>query len=195
MRRHLRASVGLMVVSLVVCGGIYPLLTYGVGQSLFPREANGSFVPQEGRGGGTALIGQDMTDGAYFWSRPSATPDHPYNAAYSAARNLSPHDPQFFADRTERERSWRAAHPYFPAMKSVPADAVTASASGLDPDISVENARAQTLRIATARGIADADVTLLLESLIETPYGGIIGQEKVNVLKLNRALDGMKTLP
>ncbi|MCQ4162582.1 potassium-transporting ATPase subunit KdpC [Roseomonas sp. GC11] len=169
-----------------------PLAMTGVAQLLFPAQANGGLIERDGKVVGAALIGQDFTSARYFHPRPSATtePDpekegatrpHPYNAAASAASQLGPTSATLLETLRERIAAEGAA--------PVPADAVTASGSGLDPHISPENARRQVARVAAARGLPEARLQALVGAMIEGRELGLLGEPRVNVLRLNLALD------
>lgn len=191
---QLRPALVLLVLFTVVTGLLYPLAITGIGQTVFPAEANGSLVLRNGAVVGSALVGQDFATDRYFHGRPSATtaPDpadparsvpSPYNAANSAGSNLGPGSGALLALVESR------AHALGPGPQ--PADLVTASASGLDPDISPEGALAQVARVAWQRGLDIAKVTALVERQVAGPDLGILGAAHVNVLALNLALDAM----
>ncbi len=179
MLSSLRPAIVLTLAFTLLTGIAYPLAMTGVGQALFPAQANGSRLEREGVVVGSALIGQNFTQPGYFWSRPSATAGEPYNAAGSSGSNYGPTD----ARLVERVTASVAG------QRNVPADAVTTSASGLDPDITPANARLQVARVAAARGIAPADLETLVADMTEQPLLGIFGEPRVNVLALNLALD------
>ncbi|WP_353848145.1 K(+)-transporting ATPase subunit C [Burkholderia sp.] len=180
-------------------GLAYPLLTTGVANVLFPAQARGSLVQQNGATIGSAVIGQQFTRAGYFHARPSATVgtdpadpsktvDQPYNAAGSGASNQGATSKKLLADITQRVRAYRRENALADGTP-VPADAVTASASGLDPEISVANARLQAARVAHARGIDAAQVTTLVERIASPRQLGVLGEPRVRVLDLNLALD------
>ncbi|PTU64861.1 potassium-transporting ATPase subunit C [Chromobacterium sp. Panama] len=179
---------------LVVFGGLtlitglaYPLLTTGAAQALFPFQANGSLVERDGKIVGSRLIGQNFTGPQYFWGRPSATSPMPYNAGGSGGSNLGPTNPaQLDAVKANVERI-RAAHPG--QTGPVPVDLVTASASGLDPEISAAAAFYQLERVAAARKMEPAALRKLVESRVIGETFGLLGEPRVNVLELNLALD------
>jgi K+-transporting ATPase ATPase C chain len=155
----------------------------------FPRAANGSLLPAvTGKATGSELIGQPFDDPKYFWSRPSATGPQPYNAASSSGSNLGPRNPALADAVTARVKALRDADPA--NAQPVPVDLVTASASGLDPHISVAAAEYQAARVARVRGVAVESVRSLIQSHSEGPTFGFLGEPRVNVLKLNLALDG-----
>ena len=200
MLRHIRPAVVLLVLFTALTGLVYPLAVTGVAQLAFPRQANGSLIEKNGVVVGSALIGQNFKSDRYFHPRPSATTDTdpndssktidaPYNAANSSGSNLGPTS-QKLVDRVKASvEAWRAKAGPGP----VPADAVTTSASGLDPDISPGNALAQVPAVAEARGLEQARVRALVEASIEKPAFGWIGEPRVNVLRLNLALDQVKS--
>jgi len=200
MLEHLRPAVALMIVLSVLTGLAYPLAMTGFAQLVFPRQANGSLIEKDGAVVGSALIGQNFRSDRYFHPRPSATTDTdpndpsktidaPYNAANSSASNLAPTS-QKLVDRVKAAvEAWRATA----GPEPVPADAVTTSASGLDPDVSPETARAQVAQVAKARGLDESKVRELVEASIERPLLGLIGVPRVNVLRLNLALDQLKS--
>jgi K+-transporting ATPase ATPase C chain len=173
--------------SIVITGVIYPLAVTGVAQAAFPFQSWGSVVTNGSKEVGSALIGQSFSSPAYFWSRPSATPDYPYNAAASSGRNYGPSNPALALAVEERVADLRSADPE--AGGPVPIDLVTASASGLDPHISPAAALYQAGRVAKARGLDRAVVESLVSKYTEDRLWGIIGQPRVNVLRLNLALD------
>lgn len=183
----LRPAVVLVGLFFVLTGLVYPLAVTGIAQALMPAQANGSLLERDGKVIGSTLIGQRFVSDAYFWPRPSAAGSVGYDAASSSGSNLGPTS-KALMDRISAEV---ARYPRAP----VAADAVTASASGLDPHISPENARAQIARISSARGLAQNEVAALVERSIEGRVIGVIGEPRVNVLILNNALDGLKPRP
>jgi K+-transporting ATPase ATPase C chain len=186
-RQVLPALLVVLVLTLLV-GVAYPLAVTGISQLAFHDEANGSLITDgDGTVVGSALIGQGFTEPKHFWPRPSAAGDG-YDAMASAASNLGPNDETLLAAVEERATAYREANGLAPGAE-VPVDAVTASGSGLDPHISVDNARLQAPRVAEARGLDVAQVLDLVEQNTEQPSLGVLGEEAVNVLRLNLALD------
>lgn len=174
----------------IVLGVAYPLAITGISQGIFPRQANGSLITAGGKTIGSELIGQNFTRAEYFHPRPSATGDTPYDAANSSGSNLGPTN-QKLIDRVKAAvEQFRRENPDYTGP--IPADLLTTSASGLDPDISPDGARAQAMRVAKARGMALAEVNRLIEQETEKPDLGLLGEPRVNVLKLNLALDGRR---
>ena len=166
---------------------IYPLLVTGIAQVFFNHKANGSLMMKNGQAVGSELIGQSFNDPRYFWSRPSATVPFPYNAAASSGSNLGPSNPDLAQAVQERIAALQAADPQ--NTLPVPVDLVTASASGLDPHISVAAALYQASRVAKARGIDKSQVRDLVSQYTEGRQFFVLGEPRVNVLKLNLALD------
>lgn len=189
MRTLLRPALSLLVVFTLITGFVYPLAITGVAQLVFPRQANGSLLRDEGQVIGSALIGQPFTQPRYFWGRPSATSPQPYNAAASTGSNLGPLNPALRAAVEQRVAALRAHAPARPA--AIPIDLVTASGSGLDPDLSPAAALYQVERVARARGLAVSQVRALVEGQIEWRTFGLLGEPRVNVLRLNLALDAL----
>jgi K+-transporting ATPase ATPase C chain len=184
---HIRPALTLLLVLTVLCGGVYPLLVTGVAKAIFARQAEGNLIVQDGRVRGSRLIGQPFSAPGYFWSRPSATSPMPYNAAGSSGSNLGPTNPALLEAVKARVAALRQADP--DNAMPVPVDLVTASASGLDPDISPAAALYQAGRVARARGATRAQVESLVRRHVETPALAILGAPHVNVLELNLALD------
>jgi K+-transporting ATPase ATPase C chain len=194
--RQLRPAIVITIVLTLILGIGYPLLTTLVAQGLFPSQANGSIISVDGKPIGSELIGQYWTQPQYFHGRPSATNNlqgtpAPYQANNSAGSNLGPTNSQLITTVQQRVAAVRAENPDVPATTPVPVDLVTSSASGLDPDISVAGAYFQIPRIAKARGLTEAQVQKVVDENIEGRFLGIFGEPRVNVLKLNLALDGL----
>ncbi|MGD8107336.1 potassium-transporting ATPase subunit KdpC [Pantoea sp. FN0302] len=185
----LRPALTLFVLLALLTGGIYPLVVTQLAQRLFPLQANGSLLSAEERVRGSALIGQAFTRPDYFWGRPSATAETPYNGAASSGSNLAANNPALDQAVRERVAMLRAANPQ--ASRSVPVDLVTASASGLDPHISPAAARWQATRVATARQLPLSTVQRLIDDNTERPLLKFSGESGVNVVKLNMALDAL----
>lgn len=183
----LRPAILLFAILTVVTGIIYPFVVTGLSQALFPRQANGSVVTVNGKAVGSELIGQQFTSPGYFWGRPSATGPYPYNAAASGGSNLGPLNPALTDAVKARIAALRAADPDIAAP--VPVDLLTASGSGLDPDISLAGAHYQAARVAKARGVPLERVQALIDRHAKYPWFGIFGEPRVNVLELNLALD------
>lgn len=193
---QLRPALLSLLALTLITGVIYPLVVTGIAQVVFPAQANGSLIVQDGQVRGSALIGQPFDDPKYFWGRLSATGVYPYNAfnagalAGSAGSNLGPLNPALAAMVQARIDALRAADPR--ATGPYPADLVTASASGLDPQISPAAAEFQVRRVARARGLSEEQVRELVAQYIEGRDLGILGEPRVNVLKLNLALDEIR---
>lgn len=186
----LRPAAILLGLSTLVTGVLYPLAVTGVAQLAFPGEANGSLVTRRGQVVGSACVGQAFQAPGYFWGRPSATPLEPYDARASTGSNLGPSNPALAAAVSERVAAVRAANPQH-AERRVPVDLVTTSASGLDPHITPASALLQVARVARARGIPEDSVRALVEANVEGRTLGLLGEPRVNVLRLNLALDAL----
>jgi K+-transporting ATPase ATPase C chain len=186
----LRQSTILLALLALLTGLIYPLVITGIASAVFPRQAQGSLIVVNGKVMGSQLIGQPFESPKYFWSRPSATQPFPYNAASSGGSNLGPSNPALLQAVQARLAALHAADP--DNHLAVPVDLVTASASGLDPDISVAAARYQAGRVAAARNLPLVQVDQLIDTYTENPQFGLLGEPRVNVLELNLALDGIK---
>lgn len=180
-----------LLVFTLITGFIYPLLITGISQLVFSKQANGSLVVRNGKITGSELIGQLFTGAEYFQGRPSSSD---YDATNSGGFNFGPASSNLIIAVSNRVIAVRKADDLAPGI-SIPPDMVLASASGLDPDISVSNAMIQTKRVAVVRKLPEEKVRLLIESLKEKQLSGFWGMEKINVLKLNIALDSMKSLP
>ena len=200
MLQHIRPAIVLLILFSALTGLVYPLAITGIAEVAMPSHANGSLIEKDGVVVGSALIGQNFKTDRYFHPRPSATTDTdpndstktidaPYNAANSSGSNLGPTS-QKLVDRVKSGvEAWRAMAGPGP----VPADAVTTSASGLDPNVSPQTALAQVASVAKARGLDEGQVRQLVESSIEGRVLGLIGEPRVNVLQLNLALDRLKS--
>jgi potassium-transporting ATPase KdpC subunit len=187
MRRQVYPSIVMTVLMTVLFGLIYPLAMTGIAQVLFPHQANGSLIVDRGRVVGSRLIGQPFSDPKYFWGRLSATSPYPYNAASSSGSNLGPTNQALLDEVKQRIDDLHKADPGNQAP--IPVDLVTSSASGLDPDISPAAAQYQAPRVARVRRLPLETVTRLIQQHTQAPQFGILGEPRVNVLELNRALD------
>ena len=190
MRAQLRPAIVSLAIFTLLTGIIYPLVVTGIAQLVFPHQANGSLIVRNNQALGSELIGQPFDDPRYFWDRPSATSPYPYNAAASSGSNLGPSNPTLLDTIRARIAALKAADPQ--NQQPIPVDLVTASGSGLDPDISVAAALYQLPRVAKARGMSEDAVRLLVNQLTQGRQFGVLGEPRVNVLKLNLALDGIK---
>lgn len=185
MFRELKAGILITIVFTVLTGLIYPLAITGLAQVIFPRQANGSLIEKNGKVIGSELIGQNFTKPGYFHPRPSAA-GNGYDATASSGSNLGPTNPAL-ADRLKKSAAeYRTENP---TATTIPADAITASGSGLDPDITPANAMAQAARVAQARNVPVERVQQLISQYTDSRTLGIFGEPRTNVLKLNLALD------
>jgi len=191
MSKLLRQSLVLLLVMTVITGVLYPLASTGLAQLIFPHQANGSLIVKDGKPVGSVLIGQAFTAPQYFWGRPSATSPNPYNGASSSGSNQGPTNPALTDAVKQRIATLRAADPGNTAP--VPVDLVTASGSGLDPQISPAAAQYQLARVARVRGLPVAQVQALLAAHTSGRWLGMLGEPRVNVLRLNLALDALQT--
>jgi K+-transporting ATPase KdpC subunit len=191
---QLRPAFFMLLIFTVITGVIYPLMVTGIAQVAFPYQANGSLIVKDGKVVGSELIGQQFDDPSYFWGRISATGAFPYNAfnsetlTASSGSNYGPLNPALTDMVQARINALKAADP--DNTLPIPVDLVTASASGLDPHISVASALYQVHRVAAARGLNEADIQALVDKYTERRQLGFLGEPTVNVLKLNMALDG-----
>ena len=188
LRRQLVAGVAMTFVMIVLTGILYPLAVTGASQALWPRQANGSLVDRNGAAAGSALLGQNFTQPRYFRPRPSAAGANGYDGLASGGSNLGPSNPKLLDSVKDRIAAYRQAN-LLGDDEFVPVDAVTASASGLDPDISVANARFQARRVAQARGLPADRVLQLVHDHTQSRPWGFLGEDAVNVLELNLAVD------
>ena len=188
MKSMIRSCFGLFVVLTLITGVFYPVLITGITKVLYSGQAAGSLIYKGDQAVGSELIGQNFTDAKYFWGRPSATGPQPYNATASSGSNLGPLNPALADAVKGRIDALQSADPS--NKQPVPADLVMASASGLDPEISPEAAKYQASRVAKARNLSIEKVDALIEVNTQGRQWGIFGEPRVNVLKLNLALDG-----
>jgi K+-transporting ATPase ATPase C chain len=188
LKQSVRPALVVFAFLTLVTGALYPFVITGIGAAVFSDRASGSLILKDGKAIGSALIGQNFTDPKYFWGRPSATGTMPYNPLASSGTNQGPLNPALTDAVKARVESLRAADPGNSA--SVPVDLVAASASGLDPHISVAAASFQAARVARARGLQVDQVTALIGSHADGRLLGFLGEPTVNVLALNLALDG-----
>jgi len=185
--KQLTIAIRATIILTLLTGVAYPLVVTGLAKLLFPHQASGSLIQANGKTVGSELIGQPFTKPEYFHSRPSATGDKPYDGLNSGGSNLGPTN-QGLIDRVKGDvKKFRDENPKFTG--AVPADMVTASGSGLDPDISPASAEAQTPRVAAARGMSEDAVRQLVTANTADRQFGILGEPRVNVLQLNLALD------
>jgi K+-transporting ATPase ATPase C chain len=190
---QIKPAIILLALLTVITGLIYPLAVTGVAQLAFPSQANGSLITMKGKAVGSQLIGQQFGDPKYFWGRLSATSPFPYNAydaqtlTGSSGSNYGPLNPALMQEVQARIAALKEADPTNTA--TIPVDLVTSSGSGLDPDISVAAAFYQIHRVASARGLTDAQVKALVDRYTEGRQFGFLGEPRVNVLDLNLALD------
>jgi potassium-transporting ATPase KdpC subunit len=182
-----RPALLLFVLLTVITGLVYPAVVTGLAKAFFPVQAEGSLVRVNGMVVGSTLVGQAFTDPRHFWGRPSATTPQVYNGANSSGSNLGPSNPALLQAVQARVAALRAADPE--ASGLVPVDLVTASASGLDPDISLAAAHYQVSRVARMRGVPEQQVQAVVDQLAMHPVAGFLGEPRVNVLALNLALD------
>lgn len=187
MKTLIRPAVSLFVALSAITGVLYPLAVTGAASALFPQQAHGSLIVKDGVVVGSALIGQNFSEPGHFWSRPSATSPMPYNAGNSSGSNQGPLNPALLDAVKARLAALKAADP--DNHRPVPVDLVTASASGLDPHISLAAARYQLERVARTRHLPVATVQQALARHTESPLMGILGEARVNVLALNLDLD------
>ena len=187
MLKQLRPAIASFLVLSVITGLVYPFVVTGVAQAVFPRQANGSLIVKDGKVVGSALIGQPFDDPKYFWGRLSATSPFAYNAALSSGSNLGPTNRALIDEVKARIDALHAADPG--NIAPIPVDLVTSSGSGLDPHISIAAALYQVPRVARARGLGQDTVHAMVDHYTEGRQFGFLGEPRVNVLLLNRALD------
>ncbi|HTC28879.1 potassium-transporting ATPase subunit KdpC [Dyella sp.] len=190
MSRLIRNALTMLVVMTIITGLIYPMVATGVAQVLFPHQANGSLIERDGKPIGSELIGQNFDDPKYFWGRPSATTPQPYNGTASNGSNLGPTNTALRDAVQQRIDALRKADPGNTAP--VPADLVTASGSGLDPEITPAAAQYQVARVARIRHLSEQQVQTLVAQFTRGRQLGLLGEPRVNVLQLNLALDGQQ---
>ena len=196
MLKQMRPAIVSLLLFTLITGVVYPLVVTGIAQVVFPHQANGSLIVIDGKAYGSELIGQQFDDPKYFWGRLSATGDFPYNAfnaetlTGSSGSNYGPLNPALFKAAQARVDALKAADPANTAP--IPVDLVTASGSGLDPQISVAAAYYQVHRVAQARGLTEDAVRALVDQHTQGRQFGFLGEARVNVLELNLALDGIK---
>ncbi len=186
---EIKKSILLLLVFTFLTGIIYPLLITGVAQLFFSFSANGSLIERDGKIIGSWLIGQSFTEEKYFWGRPSATSSYSYNALQSSGSNLAPLNPALLSAIKHRAEILQQADPQ--NHHAIPVDLVTASASGLDPHISVASALYQAPRIARARHLSPAQVEALIHHQTKNSVCNLLGAPRINVLQLNMTLDDL----
>jgi K+-transporting ATPase ATPase C chain len=189
MKTLIRPAITLFVLLSLITGIAYPVIVYGVAKALFPHATEGSLILKDGKPVGSSLIGQNFSSPQYFWGRPSATSPYPNNASASSGSNLGPLNPALTDAVKARISALRQADPA--NTSPVPIDLVTASASGLDPDISPAAAQYQVPRIASARKLPVEEVQKLVDQNTSPRQLWILGEARVNVLSLNLALDAI----
>ena len=190
MLTEIRRAVTMLAVMTLITGVAYPVLVTAIGQVAFHDKATGSLIERDGKVVGSTLIGQPFADPKHFWSRPSATSPYPYNASASSGSNQGPLNPALTDAVAGRIKALRDADPDNAA--SVPVDLVTASASGLDPNISPAAAEYQVNRVARARNLDPQKVRTLVAEFTEGRQLGFLGEPRVNLLRLNLELDAMR---
>lgn len=184
--KEIKPAILIFIVFTIICGGIYPALVTGVAQLAFPDQANGSLITDKsGKAIGSSLIGQPFSDTKYFWPRPSATTGFAYNAIASSGSNFGPTNPEYLKTVGDRVKALRQAG----ITGKIPADLVQASASGLDPHISIQAAKAQVARVAKARAMSAEAVARMVAKHTKDRQLGFLGEPRVHVLALNLELD------
>ncbi|SAL76247.1 potassium-transporting ATPase subunit C [Caballeronia arvi] len=194
MKNILRPVIVMFVALTIVTGLVYPAIVTALGQAAFHREANGSLIERDGKIVGSEIIGQQFDAPRYFWGRLSATTPNPYNAGSSGGSNLGPTNSVLADEVTARVAALRGAVGSGQSAAAVPVDLVTSSGSGLDPEISPAAALYQVERVAAARGMSTGQVEALVAQATTGRQFGLLGEPRVNVLKLNLALDGVGAL-
>jgi K+-transporting ATPase ATPase C chain len=189
--RLIRTAVSLLLIMTVLLGLVYPLAITGLARVTFPRQAEGSLILKDGKLIGSRLIGQSFSDPKYFWGRPSATTPQPYNGLGSSGSNLGPLNPALLDQVKANAKALRDADP--DNSQPIPVELVTASASGLDPEISPGGAHYQAARVARARSIPLAQVEALIAAHEQGRLLGLISERRINVLELNLALDRLRS--
>ncbi|HEX9091141.1 MAG TPA: potassium-transporting ATPase subunit KdpC [Anaerolineales bacterium] len=190
MRHQIRPAIVSILLFTLLTGVFYPLVITGIAQAIFPNQANGSLIVQNGLVVGSRLIGQQFDEPRYFWGRLSATSPYSYNAASSTGSNLGPTNTALVDEVKARITALNAADPG--NNSPIPVDLVTSSGSGLDPDISVAAAMYQVPRVAKARGLSQDAVRALVNQFTQGRQFVVLGEPRVNVLELNLALDAIK---
>ncbi len=185
----LKQTIVCLAMLTLITGVVYPLIVTGVAQLIFPYQANGSLVFRDNKVVGSSLIGQSFDSPKYFWSRPSATLPMPYNSANSSGSNLGPLNPVLMENITAGIAKLKSADSE--NKTNIPVDLVTASGSGLDPDISLAAAEYQISRVARARQINETEVRNIVARYAKDRQLGILGEPRINVLELNLALDAL----
>ena len=188
--KQLRPIVTMLLLMTLITGVIYPLVVTGAAQLLFPAEANGSLIEHNGHAVGSSLIGQSFTEPKYFWGRPSATTPMANNGNASTGSNQGPTNPALTDAVKQRMDALHAADPGNTAL--IPSDLVTASGSGLDPEITPAAAQYQVARVARLRGLSEEQVRGLVATASSGRQLGVLGEPRVNVLQLNLALDDLQ---
>jgi K+-transporting ATPase ATPase C chain len=191
MFRTFREALVMLIALTLLTGVAYPLIVTGIAQVAFSDEAEGSLIRRDGKAVGSALVGQPFSDPKYFWGRPSATAPMPYNAGASSGSNQGPLNPALHDAVKSRIEALRAADPG--NTRPVPVDLVTASGSGLDPHVSPAAAEYQAARVARVRNVPEEAVRKLIAEHTEGRQLGFLGEPRVNVLRLNLALDGARS--
>jgi K+-transporting ATPase ATPase C chain len=185
--KDIKPAILMLVIFTIICGGIYPAIVTGIAQAVFPQQASGSFITDNsGKVIGSRLIGQPFSAPKYFWPRPSSTADFPYNPLGSGGSNAGPTNPDYLKTVGDRARVLRDSG----VTGDIPADLVQASASGLDPNVSPKAALLQVQRIARARGVSEDSLRQVVAAHVEDRQFGFLGAPRVNLLRLNLALDG-----